>query len=209
MFKDVVSLANAAARENIPEQDMRMRYRRSRKTQNPIGYEKGGKIWIRLVDGKVPEPMTSGGGPNLNVINNNNALPDNVMPPVPAEYRRSAESVPERDDPAPEPEQTPDEVRLEYQALELKRLKQELAEAKDQIREERRRYDQLQADWRTDREREQVLRQDLQRLMGQLDSRLSLAAPEADRMDKLEQDNRDLKTGVVSLVEYISKKRGQ
>ena len=111
--------------------------------------------------------------------------------------------------PAPEPEQTPDEVRLEYQALELKRLKQELAEAKDQIREERRRYDQLQADWRTDREREQVLRQDLQRLMGQLDSRLSLAAPEADRMDKLEQDNRDLKTGVVSLVEYISKKRGQ
>ena len=111
--------------------------------------------------------------------------------------------------PAPEPEQTPDEVRLEYQALELKRLKQELAEAKDQIREERRRYDQLQADWRTDREREQVLRQDLQRLMGQLDRRLSLAAPEADRMDKLEQDNRDLKTGVVSLVEYISKKRGQ
>ena len=206
MFKDVVSLANAAARENIPEQDMRMRYRRSRKTQNPIGYEKGGKIWIRLVDGKVPEPMTSGGGPNLNVINNNNALPDNVMPPVPAKYRRSAEPLPERDDPAPEPEQTPDEVRLEYQALELKRLKQELAEAKDQIREERRRYDQLQADWRTDREREQVLRQDLQRLMGQLDSRLSLAAPEADRMDKLEQDNRDLKTGVVSLVEYISKK---
>jgi hypothetical protein len=45
--------------------------------------------------------------------------------------------------------------------------------------------------------------------MGQLDTRLSLAAPEADRMDQLEQDNRNLKSGVVSLVEYISKKRGQ
>ena len=43
--------------------------------------------------------------------------------------------------------------------------------------------------------------------MGQVEARLSLAAPETDRIDQLEQDNRDLKTGVVSLVEYISKKQ--
>ena len=196
MADDPVTLREAAQLAGISTHAMRMRYRRAEKSGEPIGFKVKGVVYIKLVDGAVPDPKPRG-TPHVTPY---------VTPSQPVTPHESAEVV---TDAAPEPDQTPDEVRLEYQALELKRLKQELAEAKDQIGEERRRYDQLQADWRTDREREQVLRQDLQRLMGQVEARLSLAAPEIDRLDQLEQDNRDLKTGVVSLVEYISKKRGQ
>ena len=196
MADDPVTLREAAQLAGISTHAMRMRYRRADKSGEPIGFKVKGVVYIKLVDGAVPDPKPRG-TPHVTPF---------VTPSQPVTPPESAEDV---TDAAPEPDQTPDEVRLEYQALELKRLKQELAEAKDQIGEERRRYDQLQADWRTDREREQVLRQDLQRLMGQVEARLSLAAPEIDRLDQLEQDNRDLKTGVVSLVEYISKKRGQ
>ena len=196
MADDPVTLREAAQLAGISTHAMRMRYRRADKSGEPIGFKVKGVVYIKLVDGAVPDPKPRG-TPHVTPY---------VTPSQPVTPHESAEVV---TDAAPEPDQTPDEVRLEYQALELKRLKQELAEAKDQIGEERRRYDQLQADWRTDREREQVLRQDLQRLMGQVEARLSLAAPEIDRLDQLEQDNRDLKTGVVSLVEYISKKRGQ
>ena len=196
MADDPVTLREAAQLAGISTHAMRMRYRRADKSGEPIGFKVKGVVYIKLVDGAVPNPKPRG-TPHVTPY---------VTPSQPVTPHESAEVV---TDAAPEPDQTPDEVRLEYQALELKRLKQELAEAKDQIGEERRRYDQLQADWRTDREREQVLRQDLQRLMGQVEARLSLAAPEIDRLDQLEQDNRDLKTGVVSLVEYISKKRGQ
>lgn len=218
MFKDVVSLANAAARAGISEQAMRMRYRRSRDTANPIGYEQNGQIYIRLVDGEVPEPRTRGGGPNLRVIKNDNALPDNVMPPVPNQYGRSAESVPDRDEMY--------ELRAKYEVAqnemdihqrEVDRLKSELAEAKSQIANERERYDQLMTDWRVDREsrdhersREQVMRQQLQELISRFDHINALPAPASDpRIDQLERDNRELRIGVMSLVEYISKKRGQ
>ena len=194
MADDPVTLREAAQLAGISTHAMRMRYRRAEKSGEPIGFKVKGVVYIKLVDGAVPDPKPRG-TPHVTPY---------VTPSQPVTPHESAEVV---TDAAPEPDQTPDEVRLEYQALELKRLKQELAEAKDQIGEERRRYDQLQADWRTDREREQVLRQDLQRLMGQVEARLSLAAPETDRIDQLEQDNRDLKTGVVSLVEYISKKQ--
>ena len=200
MADDPVTLREAAQLAGISTHAMRMRYRRAEKSGEPIGFKVKGVVYIKLVDGAVPDPKPRG-GPHVTT----NVTPF-VTPSQPVTPPESAEVV---TDAAPEPDQTPDEVRLEYQALELKRLKQELAEAKDQIGEERRRYDQLQADWRTDREREQVLRLDLQRLMGQIEAQLSLAAPEIDRLDQLEQDNRDLKTGVVSLVEYISKKRGQ
>jgi hypothetical protein len=194
MADDPVTLREAAQLAGISTHAMRMRYRRAEKSGEPIGFKVKGVVYIKLVAGAVPDPKPRG-TPHVTPF---------VTPSQPVTPPESAEDV---TDAAPEPDQTPDEVRLEYQALELKRLKQELAEAKDQIGEERRRYDQLQADWRTDREREQVLRQDLQRLMGQVEARLSLAAPETDRIDQLEQDNRDLKTGVVSLVEYISKKQ--
>lgn len=196
MADDPVTLREAAQLAGISTHAMRMRYRRAEKSGEPIGFKVKGVVYIKLVDGAVPNPKPRG-TPHVTPY----VTPSQTVTPP-----ESAEVV---TDAAPEPDQTPDEVRLEYQALELKRLKQELAEAKDQIGEERRRYDQLQADWRTDREREQVLRQDLQRLMGQVEARLSLAAPEIDRLDQLEQDNRDLKTGVVSLVEYISRQRGQ
>lgn len=194
MADDPVTLREAAQLAGISTHAMRMRYRRAEKSGEPIGFKVKGVVYIKLVDGAVPDPKPRG-TPHVTPY---------VTPSQPVTPPESAEVV---TDAAQEPDQTPDEVRLEYQALELKRLKQELAEAKDQIADERRRYDQLQADWRTDREREQVLRQDLQRLMGQVEARLSLAAPEIDRLEQLEQDNRDLKTGVVSLVEYISKQR--
>jgi hypothetical protein len=199
MADEPVTLREAAQLAGISTHAMRMRYRRSVKAGEPIGFKDKGVVKIKLVDGAVPDPKPRG-TPHVT---------PNVTPSQPVTPRESAEFVPDADNPPPEPGPTPEELQLEYQAIELKRLKQELAEAKDQIGEERRRYDQLQADWRTDREREQVLRQDLQRLMGKLEARLALAAPETDRIDQLEQDNRDLKTGVVSLVEYISEKRGR
>ena len=199
MAEDTVSLRDAARLAGISTHAMRMRYRRSVKAGDPIGFKVEGAVYIRLVDGAVPDPKPRG-TPHVT---------PNVTPSHPVTPRESAEFVPDTDNPPPEPDPTPEELHLEYADIELKRLRKELAEAKDQIADERRRYDQLQADWRTDREREQVLRQDLQRLMGQLEARLALAAPETDRIDQLEQDNRDLKTGVVSLVEYISKQKGR
>jgi hypothetical protein len=199
MAEDTVTLREAAQMADISTHAMRMRYRRSVKAGEPIGFKDKGAVRIRLVDGAVPDPKPRG-TPHVT---------PNVTPSQPVTPRESAEFVPDADNPPPEPGPTPEELQLEYADIELKRLRKELAEAKDQIADERRRYDQLQADWRTDREREQVLRQDLQRLMGQLESRLALAAPETDRIDQLEQDNRDLKTGVVSLVEHISKQRGR
>jgi len=92
---------------------------------------------------------------------------------------------------------------IELQAHELRRLKAELREAKEQIEAERTRYDDLLKETRRDRDREQVLRQDLQRIMGRLEERLALPAPDDERLDRLERENGQLKSGVIALVGHM------
>jgi len=61
-------------------------------------------------------------------------------------------------------------------------------------------------DVRRDRDSEAVLRNQLQQLLGRLEERIALPAPNSQRLEKLERENRQLKGGVVSLVDYVAKK---
>ena len=98
------------------------------------------------------------------------------------------------------------EYELDIQKRELARLREELVTAREQIEAERRRYDDVVADNRRTRESEAVLRSQLQDIVLQLQERLSLPAPDTDRLDRLERENGQLKSGVVDLVGYIKNK---
>jgi hypothetical protein len=95
---------------------------------------------------------------------------------------------------------------MEKQSIELARVKAELDDAKRQISDERQRFDNLMQDVRRDRDSEAVLRNQLQQLLGRLEERIALPAPDSQRLEKLERENRQLKGGVVSLVDYVAKK---
>ena len=95
---------------------------------------------------------------------------------------------------------------MEKQSIELARVKAELDDAKRQISDERQRFDNLMQDVRRDRDSEAVLRNQLQQLLGRLEERIALPAPDSHRLEKLERENRQLKGGVVSLVDYVAKK---
>lgn len=107
---------------------------------------------------------------------------------------------------ASQPSEAMSDWVMEKQSIELARVKAELDDAKRQISDERQRFDNLMQDVRRDRDSEAVLRNQLQQLLGRLEERIALPAPDSQRLEKLERENRQLKGGVVSLVDYVAKK---
>jgi nucleotide-binding universal stress UspA family protein len=141
------------------------------------GYKMGGRIYILVVD----EPSQPSQVPSQ---------PDVHSEPSPVNPLREAIA----------------EYELDIQKRELARLREELVTAREQLETERRRYDDIVADNRRTRESEAVLRSQLQNIVLQLQERLSLPAPDTDRLDRLERENGQLRSGVVDLVGYIQKK---
>ena len=176
MASQTLTLREAAARLGVRPHTLRMRWKRGLVE----GFTMDGRIYIH-VEEEPSQPSQPSQKPSQ---------PDVHSEPSPVNPVREAIA----------------EYELDIQKRELARLREELVTAREQLEAERRRYDDVVADNRRTRESEAVLRSQLQDIVLQLQERLSLPAPDTDRLDRLERENGQLKSGVVDLVGYIKNK---
>ena len=122
------------------------------------------------------------------------------------------------------PSEPPPDIITEYQLQEIQRLKTELDETKAALAESQQRYSKAVEDAAEERrqlylqrERDQVLQQQMQNLLGQLQENAEamkrLPPPEQERLgqleaahDDLQRDHGMLKGGVVQLLRWIERK---
>tara|TARA_R110001592_G_scaffold9342_3_gene49699 strand:+ start:43 stop:576 length:534 start_codon:yes stop_codon:yes gene_type:complete len=102
------------------------------------------------------------------------------------------------------------DVVIEFQRIELERIKQENQRLNDRVERMDERIDNLLASHAQERDREQVLRQQLQNQIDRLTEQRALPAPDTTLQNRLAESERDvglLKGGLMQLLRYLEKRK--
>lgn len=108
-----------------------------------------------------------------------------------------------------QPGEQQDDTVIEFQRIELTRLMQENKRLNERMERLDERVDHLLASHAQERDREQVLRQQLQNQIDRLTEQRALPAPEAlhSRLEESERNVGMLKGGLMQLLRYLEKRK--